>query len=621
MRSRRGNATDTCRRVERLTLEAAAGSTLTEPQRELIASHLAECATCHAEAAVAELLLDEDGLGASLPLDELTERRVLNAVMDGYEEAHVRQPKQAPTAARRLRRRLRPGLVAAAVVLALVGAGVGIGVYRALNRSSRAPGVTRSAGTMDGARIQLSTGQVQVDAAPVVIGQAVLPGQTLRVRQGRTALTLPARSAVMLERHSTVRVDRLSKASTALTLQRGSLLASITPRAGRPRFTVQTRAGRIEVTGTVFWVESTSERVVVAVLRGAVRVVEPGRAPRLVRSGQRSELGVRPLGPDRRAAAPTRAIDADDRNEAWRWVRALELVTAPGTSALTIRTRPAGALVLVDELLLGETPLTSRLSSGYHRLELRKPGYAPVVQWIAVPSGKPLEREVALTSLLARGPDGRHGSLIPGPAAGAAGATADVQHRHQRRSRPPWAYGDPRAEPDDSGADQGSAAARRPAMKPDGDANATPKLPTAKALVTRARGLRAKHDFRGAAAVFRELIRRYPGHARSHMARVSLGLILLDELKDPRGALQQFSRYLARSQVGALAPEAAYGRIRALRRLGRGAAEIRRLKQFLQQYPRAVYANAVRSRLRKLGVAPGSQPLHQMGLGGTRGVK
>lgn len=594
---------DECRLVDRLTLEVASGAGLTPSQRDRIAAHLADCASCRAEESVAQLIRDVGDHGAAAPLDELTERRMLNGIMDKYEA--VRAPGKS---AKLATPRPRLGLAAAALVLALVGAGLGIAVYRALQPEQTMSGPTQGLSGRGAARVQLSTGQVQLDNVPVAVGQLVRAGQTMRVREGRTALVLPADSAVMLERDSTVRLDRLSAATTALTLKRGAILATVRPRTGRPKFTVRTRAGRIEVTGTVFWVESSPQRVVVAVLRGQVRVVEPGQPPRVVSSGQRTVLGARALGPGNSAMPRTRAIDAMHRTEAWRWVRALELITIAGASPVSLRSRPSGAQVLVDELLLGETPLTVRLSPGHHRLELRKPGYVPVIQWMSVPAGKPLDREVALSSLLATGSSSGSGAKEPSP-----------KRVTPRRSRPPWSESGSTSEPAVTGHRQPPAHGGQPATKI-GAGNDSATL-TARELSTRARALRAKGDFKGAAKVFAELLRRYPRHRRSHTARVSLGLLLLDDLRDARGALQQFTRYLSVNRLGALAQEAAYGRIRALRRLGRRAAEIRRLQEFLKQFPLAVQTSAVRRRLRALGIAVKNPPKPQMGLGGTRGVK
>ncbi|MFH2008441.1 MAG: FecR domain-containing protein [bacterium] len=600
---------DDCRKVERLTLDAADGVELTHAQTELIASHRADCAPCRSLAAIEELILDDDGLGAAGPQDELSERRLLAGVIEQWETA-----REAPKRPEKRRPDLR--VAAAAAVLTALGAALGIFVYRAADRGTKQPGAAPVTGRLRAAQVQLSTGQVQLDESPASVGQRVRPGQTVSVRKGRSALTLPAHAAVMLENDSAVRVDRLTAKSTALTLQRGSMLATVRPRPGRPHFIVKTRAGRIEVTGTVFWVEHTQRGVVVAVLRGAVRVVEPNQPPRVVRSGQQTLLRGQPSGPGTEAAHRTRALGKTRQTEAWRWVRALQLITAAASTRVKIDSRPTGALVAVDDLLLVETPLQTRLAPGHHRLELRKPGYAPVVRWITVNAGEPLTLDVTLRSMLA----GRRATSGPGTTTGSSDPGASRHRTPWSRPHPPWSQDD--GDGDNKDQPDGIGAAARPGAPPTtGPAAGTPTGPTAKELVARARKLRARGDYRGAVQVFRELLKRYPKSGRAQMARVSLGLLLLDELKDANGALLHFDRYLASSRFGALAQEASYGRIRALRRLGLRAAEIRRLQQFLTSFPTAVHAKAVRLRLRVLGIAVPKPAADPMGLGGMGGVK
>jgi tetratricopeptide (TPR) repeat protein len=123
---------------------------------------------------------------------------------------------------------------------------------------------------------------------------------------------------------------------------------------------------------------------------------------------------------------------------------------------------------------------------------------------------------------------------------------------------------------------------------------------TASELLTRAQEQRAARNVRGAAATYERLIQSYPGSAEAHASLVSLGTIQLDRLGKPGRALRLFDRYLARSRRGTLAQEAAYGRARALRALGRRQAEIDGLKQFLETYPGAVQAGLARQRLTEI---------------------
>lgn len=112
-----------------------------------------------------------------------------------------------------------------------------------------------------------------------------------------------------------------------------------------------------------------------------------------------------------------------------------------------------------------------------------------------------------------------------------------------------------------------------------------------------ARSLRASGDFRGASDVYRKIHADSPHSPSGRAALVSLGELQLT-LHDAQAALTSFDAYLAGG--GALAQEASYGRVRALRALNRGADERRAIERFLANYPQAPQSRILRARLRAL---------------------
>ena len=122
-----------------------------------------------------------------------------------------------------------------------------------------------------------------------------------------------------------------------------------------------------------------------------------------------------------------------------------------------------------------------------------------------------------------------------------------------------------------------------------------PPPPTAAVMLLRARELRARGRFAASAEAYRALraTHRQSGEARA--ALVSLGELELAQLGDPSGALQSFEAYLARG--GPLGQEAEYGRIRALRALGRTAAEVQAIEGFLAAHPSSAQERPLRARL------------------------
>ncbi len=127
---------------------------------------------------------------------------------------------------------------------------------------------------------------------------------------------------------------------------------------------------------------------------------------------------------------------------------------------------------------------------------------------------------------------------------------------------------------------------------------------SAGALLREALELRRKGRFAEAAQAYRRLLSQHAGSAEARAALVSLGDLQLSRLQQADAALSSFEAYL-KSGDRALVQEAEYGRIRALRALGRAEEERRAIEQLLVRRPSGVHAESMRARLRSLqGNAP-----------------
>jgi hypothetical protein len=134
-------------------------------------------------------------------------------------------------------------------------------------------------------------------------------------------------------------------------------------------------------------------------------------------------------------------------------------------------------------------------------------------------------------------------------------------------------------------------------VPPDAPAAVAPVAPAAvppDAPVASAEALPAGEK---AAALYRAVYAGGPRTPEGRAALVSLGELLLSDLGDPNGALAAFDEYLSR-RGGDLTRRAAYGRVRALRALGRDAEERAAAHVFLARYRSGPDADAVRSALR-----------------------
>jgi outer membrane protein assembly factor BamD (BamD/ComL family) len=203
-------------------------------------------------------------------------------------------------------------------------------------------------------------------------------------------------------------------------------------------------------------------------------------------------------------------------------------------------------LVRVDGVDLGRAPVSIALGVGVHRIEIASES-SPVNETVDLHGGEHLVRSYDLASL--------------------PGATAAP-----------------------------SRAAPAPEASASRDSAAT--------LLEQARQLRSAGKFKEAVGVYRRLEANYRGSREAITALVSLGDLQLSRLHDSAGALQAFDAYLA-SGDKLLWREAQYGRIQALRSLGRNNDERRAIEEFLKRYPTGVQKDPLRARLQELGGGAG----------------
>ena len=127
----------------------------------------------------------------------------------------------------------------------------------------------------------------------------------------------------------------------------------------------------------------------------------------------------------------------------------------------------------------------------------------------------------------------------------------------------------------------------------------TAPLPrTADELLSHAQDQLRDGKTRAAMRTYKRLVERFPSSREAKAARVSMGRIALGQ-GHAKQALAHFDAYLAAS-AGPLVEEARYGRIRALRQLGRNTQELRSIEAFLSDHGGSIYAPRLRKRAEEL---------------------
>jgi hypothetical protein len=125
-------------------------------------------------------------------------------------------------------------------------------------------------------------------------------------------------------------------------------------------------------------------------------------------------------------------------------------------------------------------------------------------------------------------------------------------------------------------------------------------------MLQQANDLRAQHQWLAAMQTYEKTLRTFPGRAEAYSATVAAGVLRLDQLGDPKGALALFTSAVRARPRGPLAEEARWGAIQSHRALGDRAAEMAALQEFVTLHPQSLLAWRALARMRELRGDPAS---------------
>jgi hypothetical protein len=123
-------------------------------------------------------------------------------------------------------------------------------------------------------------------------------------------------------------------------------------------------------------------------------------------------------------------------------------------------------------------------------------------------------------------------------------------------------------------------------------------------MLQQANDLRAQRQWLAATQIYEKTLRTFPGRAEAYSAMVAAGVLRLDQLGDPKGALALFSSAVRARPRGPLAEEARWGAIQSYRVLGDRASEKAALQEFVTLHPQSLLAWRALARLRELRGEP-----------------
>jgi hypothetical protein len=489
------------------------------------------------------------------------------------DERHFRvgRGESRTTARGRIGSSRRRWLLAAASVVVVAGfAGLAFLLHQ---RSDREPSPGRVPGS---AMLFLVAGDGRTDQHAWHAGDVPEVGAVLHVAdRGRIGLQLCGEARVFADAgarlqlleaavgHCTLRLTRGRAAVDARGLTPGAALVVAAAGGGG-------RVSRNRVVGEV-----TRQGTEVRVLEGHVEVVGGDGSVRIGQAAKVQTMG----------RAGERSLTAAESTRDWRLVEWFPRVPSGALAALDISSGTADAEVVVDRLAVGPAPITALVIPGAHVIEVHSQNGFSLREEVALEANGQLARRYELGGeaggeaelrLPVPPPPQKAGGGSDGPPVG--GPATSVIPRPPRLGRP--------SRPNLANPDQTSV-----------DASTNSPEPSPAELLESARRFRAAGDWPATAAAYEELIGGYPESAEAEVALVPLGQVRLEHLGDAAGALSAFETYLGRAPSGSLGEEAFWGRIQALKVLGRFAEEESALLDFIAAFPHSVRTGQARQQL------------------------
>jgi hypothetical protein len=120
-------------------------------------------------------------------------------------------------------------------------------------------------------------------------------------------------------------------------------------------------------------------------------------------------------------------------------------------------------------------------------------------------------------------------------------------------------------------------------------------------MLQKANDLRAQRQWLAAMELYEKTLRTFPTRPEAYSASVAAGVLRLDQLGDPKGALALFQSAVRARPRGSLSEEARWGAIQSYRVLGDSSSERHALQEFLTLHPQSLLAWRAQARLRELG--------------------
>jgi hypothetical protein len=512
-------------------------------------------------------------LGKLNPVPDASSRALVDRALAQIE---AEDAARATDEAKLMRRSRGPGWP---TLVAVAGFALGAAyalIERAPNRDTRA---SNTPAPLVRAELVYASGSVKVSGTTGAAGRALLAqGSVVETSQGGACVLIDSDINVCLGPESRMRLTKVAPPVRVIELEAGKLATRLSAQPEGNTFSILADGVMTTAVGTAFSVERHDENgdasVVTTVLNGKVRMGR-GELTTLVNAHERAIS----LHGDTARPSVT-SVRRTEEAPSWALLGPTVLWHDPVAATLEVEGDPVGADAWLDDQWLGSTPISSLIPVGEHRLVVRKDHHELMTRDIYVHAGEIEDVHY----------DGRSATLLQAQA-GQLRANRDLRDVRD-------------ANDSDEQRTIGHSARRAPA-RASREAVSGHELAAAPAVEQRAAADGPElfgqarlairiGQYRQAADVYEKIIDSSADSNDARTALVMLGQLRLNQLKDPRSALEPLNTYLQTG--GALESEARVARIEALRELKRTSDEASAIEDFLQHHARSFEAKRMRAR-------------------------
>ena len=245
------------------------------------------------DGALIDIFNDAPSCGAFGTIDDLSRRRMMNQILEIDDMPIPDGDERGP----------RPRYVYAALagIAALIVMSL-VGTWLLRTTSFFSNGESSHHGGYYG-EVQRTGGALYFNGRMADVHAPIPVGRSIRTDTSDAMLRLPTGIAWQLEPHSRGNIAPLQPDRLEVNVLKGESWFRVDPTRSGPSFSVNTKMGRIEVTGTIFVVNAEPSEVRITLLKGEVWVIRPSGHRDRVSSGHVLSLGQntqRRLSPDTR---------------------------------------------------------------------------------------------------------------------------------------------------------------------------------------------------------------------------------------------------------------------------------------------------------------------------------